>query len=127
MDLASLAESRAKEFAQLLTQDILQALRPQGTPTSGIYSGLKKLASLLEIHEIQIILFIAERPSIKKSLVVQAFREDMGYSTVYRKLAHLLAKGVLKENSNQLTLSEEYLAFSMLAALHKQINKGEPQ
>ena len=125
MDFTTLAETRAKEFAQLLTHDLLQVLHPHETPTLGIYSGLKKLANLLEIHEIQILLFIAEHPNSKKTDVVREFRNLMGYSTIYRKLIRLQEVGVLKESTTHLTLSEEYSAFSILAALHQQINEGE--
>ncbi len=123
MELGKIAESRAREFVNLLTQDILHQLPIQYKTPPGIYTCLKLLAERMPIPELQIVLFVAEHQPLKKALLVKTFQPMLGYSTIYRKINKMLINGILVKTSNTLSLNKEYATITLLSTIHKEIEQ----
>ncbi len=119
LELADIASNRAKEFANLLTSEILQKFQAQFQAPNGIFTCLKSLAAEIPIPELQLILHIGETQPVKKTLVVRMFTTSMGYSTVYRKLNKLVEGGIVVDKDGSLTLAEKYGALAILAQLQR--------
>jgi hypothetical protein len=120
VEISEIAELRVKEFLGKLTKDILDNLPLRGKISPGIFTCLHVLADQVPIPELQVLLFVAQHQPVKKSVVVREFQGSLGYSTIYRKLGKLAARGVLVDHDNELVVHENFRAIVTLANIHEQ-------
>jgi hypothetical protein len=111
-----------KILMDIITKDFVNRISYSKRENLGVFQALQIICKKVNLWELEMILFVAEREPIRNDTLVNHFADKVSKSTIYRKIAHYVEREIFrKQEDGNIRLSSQLESIGIIAKLHNSL------